>query len=263
MNTKNINLLRSLVREIVTEAPYRSSGVVTLRSVQGTGISLGTAAVATGVAVLASTYSWLTNLCPMHNTNFPIKLSKAAKEKLESAAKSKKALNLHANNGAWEEYQATLLESGVNNATSQTSDFAANYDLYSRAKALPPQWPPSRRWIDLELSQRRDIHAKMVSLMELYTGCDASFLHGKLGKPDDDSALQQTFPFKDRSSMITFLQDMVNDAHNSFKTGVGNQRDNLVLVFTSTKDSSLIKKVCDGKISADAKNRDSAIRNLK
>lgn len=268
MRNNDIGLLRSLIREMVNEAPYRASPVVTLRPVQGTGISLGAAALATGIGAMASAYTWLNERCTGQHSNFPIRLSNKAKDALIDAGK-RSGLKLGKEDALWKAYQDTIAEDSTRSITNSTvridttnSDRAANYELYGLATKPLSSWARTiSSWGDIGPAARLAVVQKMVPLMELYTGCGASFIHGLLGNVVNDAAGDadrlDKFPFKSRDSLKQFLIDLVNDASGSFKTSVIDQRNQLLLLFNSPNDKTQITKICDAAFTGDerAKNR--------
>lgn len=274
MRKNDIGLLRSLIREMVNEAPYRASPVVTLRPVQGTGISLGAAALATGIGAMASAYTWLNERCTGQHSNFPIRLSNKAKDALIDAGK-KTGFQLQMQASQWNDYKDTIAEwatksakNSANNITPDTSDRAANYHLYSLATKPLDEWSPrSADWEGLGQTQRLKVVEKMVALMTLYTGCQAAFIHGLLGNVADDAPGDADrlakFPFKSRDSLKQFLIDLVNDANGSFKNSVIDQRNQLLLTFNSEKDKPQITQICDAAIKGDEQHKNSFIRAIR
>lgn len=275
MRNNDIGLLRSLIREMVNEAPYRASPVVTLRSVQGTGISLGAAALATGIGAIASAYTWLNERCDGQHSNFPIRLSNKAKDALIDTGKRTASLKLDQHVALWRAYQDTIAEGGVASKADSTitinttnSDRAANYELYGLATKPLGSWTkPKATWDDIDPTARREVVQKMVALMTLYTGCDAAFIHGLLGNVVNDAKgdadRRAKFPFKSRDSLKQFLIDLVNDANGSFKNSVIDQRNQLLVIFNSQNDKALITKICDAAYTGDVRDKNSFIKQIQ
>lgn len=274
MRKNDISLLRTLIREMVSEAPYRASSVVTLRPVQGTGISLGAAALATGAGALSAAYTWLSERCTGQHSNFPIRYSSKSKDKLITQA-GRSGIRLIDQQELWKSYQDTIGESGTNSNVnssmtlfSDKSDRAANYELYGLATKPLPLWTPApSSWSDLGPIQRLDVVSAMVPLMMLYTGCDTAHIQGLIGNTASDAQGNadrlDKFPFASRNDLKQFLIDLVNDANGSFKGAVKDQRDQLVLTFTAPNDQALIKKVCDAAIAGDERDKNSFLTQIK
>lgn len=278
MRKNDIGLLRSLIREMVNEAPYRSSPVVTLRPVQGTGISLGAAALATGIGAISSAYTWLSERCTGQHSNFPIRLSGKAKDKLDESGR-RSGNNLVKQSTLWNAYQDTIAEDGVSSKAdssviinSTNSDRAANYELYGLAAAVLPAWsPPGSAWPDLGQQQRLAVVNKMVPLMVLYTGCGADHIQGLIGNTATDTTGSNVndlsrldkFPFASRNDLKQFLIDLLNDSNGSFRNGVIEQRNQLQLLFSAPKDKDAIAKICDAAIEGDESAKNSFLRQIK
>lgn len=212
MSIDNVRLLRTLIREMVTEAPYRSSQRVTLDGVRFSGTpNMRATLMAGGIVGLINLYDWAGGLCAVDPTDnsFPIKLSKPAAEKIAGS----RAQTLPA--AEWAAYQATI--EVVPTQPDPPSDTARLLTFYASLGPAAAEWPADNPNYDAlntasdTLQTQASVLVALKQILAQYTGC-ASITLDKM-------------PMKTRSEYIDFLKNIGLNAQNTFETNLTAQRD--------------------------------------
>lgn len=252
MTKKDIGLLRSLIREMVNEAPYREAPSVQLQQIRSPGLNVGVLAGAIGFSALAAGYSWLSNICSQAHTKFPIIQSDDKKDALKTQVRT--SPDLTDRNVAWSDYKRSI--SPDNNVVKEVSDLIAAIHLYNLVYATMtngannPSWPNrTESWTNLSFEQRKKIRNELYNILILYTGTScATNVNDRLGPESDDAQLRQKFPLLTRTVYVQFLKDLMTNTRDTFKTGVEDQRRELTSVYSSGSNPKEIALVCDASI---------------
>lgn len=205
MSAKDVGLLRSLIRELVNEAPYQSSQRVVLQPVRAPGLNVGVLLQGVGIVVLIGTYKWLDNFtnCDGKLTNFPIKTLPDAYVRTSTEA-------------AWKQAQAeytlalgTTPTPGVSIA-DEKSDLLRATAFYAAISAAVAAWPKGVSWEGL--INKPYYVEKFVTVISLYSGCPEAFVKTKIG--DDGASMPPEM--QTRAGAFAFFTSARDDAHESF-----------------------------------------------
>ena len=265
MTKKDIGLLRSLIREMVNEAPYREAPSVQLQQIRSPGLSVNVLAGAIGFSALAAGYSWLSNICSQAHTKFPIIQSDDKKDVLKAQVRSSPNLD-DSTNTAWMDYKRSI--SLDKNIPIEVSDLSAAIRLYDLVYTTmtggknTPSWPKgTESWTGLRWDQRKKIRKELYDILILYTGTScASNVNERLGPENDDAQLRQKFPLLTRTVYLQFLKDLMTNTRDTFKTGVEDQRRELTSVYSSGNNPKAIAGVCDASISRNQERYAASLR---
>lgn len=268
MRKNDLGLLRSLIREMVSEAPYREAPSVQLQQIRSPGLSINVLAGAIGFTALAAGYAWMSNICSQSHTKFPIIQSDDKKDVLKAQVRSSPTL-VDPTNAAWQEYK-TSISSGTN-IPKEVSDLQAAIGLYNLVYTTmtggtnTPSWPKgTESWTGLSEDQRKKIRNELYDILILYTGTScASNVNDRLGPADDDAELKQKFPLLTRSVYLQFLKDLMTNTRDTFKTGVEDQRRELTSVYSTAPNPQTIKVVCEKSIKTNEERYTAALRFVK
>ena len=231
MSINNVRLLRSLIREMVTEAPYRSSQRVVLGGVQfdGTPDIRGTL-MAGGAVGLIKLYGWASGVCDItaDNNTFPIKLSKPAAAKIVDSRADKLA------SADWAGYMTAIQVAPVPTAPSDTARLLS---FYNELKAAAAEWPRgSGNYTQLNTSAaatantQASVFEKLKTILKSYTGCDTLKI--------------AAMPMSTRSEYIDFLKNIGLNAKSTFETNLTAQRDAMTSQYPN--DTTTINKEVNG-----------------
>lgn len=207
MSINNVQMLRALIREMVTEAPYRSSQRVTLGGVQFDGTpNIRATLIAGGIVGLINLYDWAKDLCAVtdENNNFPIKLSKPAAAAVESSA-------LDAFSTNYDLYLKTISRAGSSVDTT-TSDLANLELFYGKFSGSAAAWPSAVSTASglTDGVKNTDVLTKLKGILGIYTGCG-------------DQVKLEAIPMETRDEYIKFLNDIGDMASSTFKAGLEEQ----------------------------------------
>jgi len=232
MSINNVQLLRALIREMVTEAPYRSSQRVTLGGVRFDGTpNIRATLMAGGIVGLINLYDWAADLCTVSadNNTFPIKLSKTAAAEVElsdpAGFPAKQDL-----------YLATIRQAGDGDTTSETSDLANLEDFYAAFDGAAGAWPKGVNKEGLGpggSGSAAAVLAKLKGILGIYTGCGTDM---KL----------DAIPMETRDEYIKFLNDIGSMASSTFKTGLEAQM--IRMTHAAQPNSAALKAKVDASI---------------
>jgi len=227
MSINNVQLLRALIREMVTEAPYRSSQRVTLGGVRFDGTpNIRATLIAGGIVGLINLYDWAAGLCTVSadNNTFPIKLSKAAAAAVELSASN-------AFNTNYSLYLKTI--SRASSSVHATTSDLANLELfYGKFSGAATAWPMGVGTA-IGLSdgvKNKAVLEKLKGILGIYTGCGAAM------KLDE-------IPMETRDEYIKFLNDIGDMASSTFKTGLEEQIIRMAAAAETAKVNDLNTKV--------------------
>lgn len=206
MSINNVRLLRTLIREMVTEAPYRSSQRVTLDGVRFSGTpNMRATLMAGGIVGLINLYDWAGGLCTVDpaDNSFPIKLSKPAAAAVEASAAAAFAAN-------YALYVVTITQAGRRDVDETTSDLANLEEFYAKLDRAEEIWPSGVPKEGLAPAQDLAVLAKLKEILGIYTGCA-------------NNVVLSTIPMSTRDEYIKFLNDIGDMASSTFKAGLEEQ----------------------------------------
>lgn len=202
MSAKDIGLLRSLIREMVNEAPYQSSQRVVLQPVRAPGLNVGVLLQGVGIVVLIGTYKWLDEFtkCDERMTNFPIKKLPAAYSRASTQITWTDAVS---------EYTAEL-RTTPSNGPDEPSDLMRATSFYAAINAAVAAWPRGVTW--QAMTNKADYVKKFVTVISLYSGCPETFVKAKIG----DNGENMPPEMQTREGAFAFFTSARDDAHESF-----------------------------------------------
>jgi hypothetical protein len=259
-------VLRSVIRDILREAPYRGSSPVRLGAVQSPGMSVKQIISAVGFTAMSSAYTWMTDFCSGKHDNFPIIKSSAAAEALVRAKSVGDSLSKH--NALFNNYKDTIASKGssrVGNVVTSLliavsdSDLAASQALYDATSTTASVWQSGVKDITgLPNENKTKVRDLLVRVLLLYTNCDESIIAQKIGTKDE---FLTKFPFKTREQYLKFMQDVTSNTHSTFQDGVDKQRQKLRSMYAG--DIAVIDKACNDSMTTDKKYYDYAFKKIK
>jgi hypothetical protein len=244
-------VLRAVIREIISEAPYQSSQRVQLGQVRFKGPSLKGLLIATGVVGLIGLYDWLEGRCEPTEMTFPIKLSKAAAETLAGIRTPTKENTAQAFNN----YKDTLLKDdelrkdGTNPvADGSNSDMVKQQILFAKAKAATAAWPKGSTTFEQTTTSN-----VITAINDLYStfagpGCNQVFRYEATASDEDKI---KGMPLQTRSDYISFINNVVDVAHSTFIEGMNDQKQKLIPVDAVNVRNGEISKFIDGRLKAE------------
>ncbi len=248
-------VLRSVIRDILREAPYRGSSPVRLGAVQSPGMSVKQIISAVGFTAMSSAYTWMADFCTGKNETYPIKQSGVAQERLIKAKKN--ASDTLENQGAaYSDYRDSLAQDNTRPAgqvatsaggliTAASSDLANAQGLYGLVRLAATKWPQNSAPLinDVnDVSGKPAIYGHVADVLERYTNCERSVVEQKLGAKDKMAA---EFPLKTRDEYIQFMKNITENTHVTFQDGVEKQRQKIRSYYNTAPDVAKIDKFCN------------------
>lgn len=231
MSAKDVGLLRSLIREMVNEAPYQSSQRVVLQPVRAPGLNVGVLLQGVGIVVLIGTYKWLDEFtqCNERMTNFPIKTLPDAYTRATTQT-------------AWEQAQdeyTLALRSTPSNSPDEPSDLMRATAFYAAINAAVAAWPKGVPWAGL--TNKSDYVKKFVTVISMYSGCPEVFVTEKVGADGKDMPPDM----QTREGAFAFYTSARDDAHESFTRTLNEYSSSHQTRFTDK--AAVIKQFFTGK----------------
>ncbi len=219
------DVLRAVIREIISEAPYQSSQRVDLRPVSFKAPSLKGLLIAAGVVGLIGLYDWMTDAfnCENGNKRFPL---------VDTPKLFEDAMKVQSWSGDIASKYATALNT---NMTSPPSDIARAFSLYSSVVdfgGAVEAWPQSsKEYAGLTAAGAKEkVAAALLKSLSIYSNCKVEVLQLKLygvaGNYDKPPVELQT-----RAGYIKLLRDVVDNTHSTWVEGITEQRDALSIRF--------------------------------
>ena len=232
MSINNVRLLRALIREMVTEAPYRSSQRVVLGGVQFDGTpDIKGMLIAGGVVGLIKLYDWADGLCvpDAENSDFPIKYSKAAAAKVAGA-------RAEFPSAEWQAYKTAIQV--IPPSAPAVSDTAKLMTFYGDLRDAATTWAAGQdNYATLSAVVQTAVFESLKKILTSYTGCPTVTLN--------------EMPMKSRKEYIEFLKNIGGLAQNTFETNLTAQRDEMTSAFPAK--SVVITTEVNGRV-ANAKS---------
>ena len=228
MSAKDVGLLRSLIRELVNEAPYQSSQRVVLQPVRAPGLNVGVLLQGVGIVVLIGTYKWLDEFtkCDERMTNFPIKTLPAAYSRASTKTSWTDAVS---------EYTAEL-RTTPSNSPDEPSDLMRATSFYAAINAAVAAWTRGVTWQAMTNTNKADYVKKFVTVISLYSGCPETFVKTKIG----DNGENMPPEMQTREGAFAFFTSARDDAHESFARTLNEYSSSHQTRFTDKADT--IKK---------------------
>ena len=234
MRAKDVGLLRSLIREMVNEAPYQSSQRVVLQPVRAPGLNVGVLLQGVGLVVLISTYKWLDDFvkCDNRLETFPI---------FQTLISEQKAKTFDTWDPAQSGYNNTL-DDTPSSGTSEPSDLVRVMSLYLAIQDAVKMWPAGTEWAAFDNRSKAAYVAAFIKVLSKYSGCPEALIKVQVGEKGENMPPEM----QTRDGAFKFFEDTRNDSHESFVRGLTQQSDSLKSKFDSQKAD--IKAFFDDKM---------------
>ena len=224
MSINNVQLLRALIREMVTEAPYRSSQRVNLSPVRFDGTpSIRGMLMAGGIVGLIKLYDWAEAAFDCgtgRNENFPIiKLPKTLEDALKSPTWA----------GTTEvSYAAQFNADAVPPAGGDLARVLSFYSSIVDRGAIDA-WPDTtNEYVGLADEVADSVANQICKTLSIYSGCPHTALKTKLF-----GAAGPPVEFKTRKGYLKILADFADSAHSAWETELARQQPELVTHFAA------------------------------
>jgi hypothetical protein len=242
-------VLRAVIREIISEAPYQSSQRVQLGQVRFKGPSLKGLLIATGVVGLIGLYNWMEdafNCGPGANKRFPLVDTPNLFDEAKRAPKW---------SGAIQTAYKTQFNPNTPAATDgkPAADITRAFELYSSvvdAGAAVAAWPSStKEYAGLTADgAKKKVADALVKTLSIYSNCPEEILRVKLYGPEHEANDYAKPPveLQTRDGYIKLLRDVVDNTHDTWVEGITEQRDALSIRFGS--ESTAVKADFDSAL---------------
>jgi len=227
-------VLRAVIREIISEAPYQSSQRVQLGQVRFKGPSLKGLLIATGVVGLIGLYDWMEDAfnCGQDNKRFPL----VDTPKLFDEAKRAGTWS-----GATQDAYKTQFDLNTPDADGKpAADITRAFELYSSvvdAGGAVAAWPSStKEYAGLTADgAKKKVADALVKTLSIYSNCPEDILRVKLYGADYATTDYAKPPveLQTRDGYIKLLRDVVDNTHDTWVEGITEQRDAFSIRFGS------------------------------
>jgi len=228
-------VLRAVIREIISEAPYQSSQRVQLGQVRFNGPSLKGLLIATGVVGLIGLYNWMEDAfnCGQDNKRFPLVDTPNLFDEAKRASKW---------SGAIQTAYKTQFNPNTPAATDgkPAADITRAFELYSSvvdAGGAMAAWPSSpKEYAGLTSPGAKEKVANaLVKTLSIYSKCPEEFLKLKLYGAEHGANDYANPPveLQTRVGYIKLLRDVVDNTHSTWVEGITEQRNALSVRFGS------------------------------
>lgn len=227
-------VLRAVIREIISEAPYQSSQRVQLGQVRFKGPSLKGLLIATGVVGLIGLYNWMEdafNCGPGANKRFPL---------VDTPNLFDQAKRAVAWSGAIQTDYKTQFDPNTPAATDgkPAADITRAFELYSSvvdAGGAVAAWPSSpKEYAGLTSpGAKKKVANALVKTLSIYSKCPEEFLKPKLygAEHTTNDYANPPVELQTRDGYIKLLRDVVDNTHDTWVEGITEQRDALSIKF--------------------------------
>jgi hypothetical protein len=255
-------VLRAVIREIISEAPYQSSQRVQLGQVRFKGPSLKGLLIATGVVGLIGLYDWMEDAfnCGQDNKRFPL----VDTPKLFDGAKRAGVWR-----GAIQEGYKTQFDPNTSDANGKpAADIARAFALYSSvvdAGGAMAAWPSSTKdYAGLtESGAKKKVADALVKTLSIYSNCSEEILMLKLygTAPATTDYANPPVELQTRDGYIKLLRDVVDNTHDTWVEGITEQRDTLSIKFGS--ESKTVKANFDSALKTEDTKYKEVVQKIK
>ncbi len=256
-------VLRAVIREIISEAPYQSSQRVQLGQVRFKGPSLKGLLIATGVVGLIGLYDWMEDAfnCGQDNKRFPL----VDTPRLFDGAKRA---------GAWSGAIQTDYKTQFNPNTpaatdgKPAADITRAFELYSSvvdAGGAMAAWPSSsKEYAGLTSPGAKEKVANaLVKTLSIYSKCPEEFLKLQLYGTEHGTNDYANPPveLQTRDGYIKLLRDVVDNTHDTWVEGITEQRDALSIKFD--KEGTAVKADFDKALKTEDTKYKQVVQKIK
>lgn len=226
-------VLRAVIREIISEAPYQSSQRVQIQPVRFKAPSVKGLLIATGVAGLVGLYDWMATafVCEQDNKRFPLVDTPKLFEEAKKA-------------GDWSgniatQYTAQFNLNTPDAANKPAADIARAFSLYAsvvEAGGAVQAWPANpAQYAGLSPDAKKAVAGALLKTLSIYSNCPVDVLGLKLygtGYTADPQNLDKPpVELQTRAGYIKLLRDVVDNTHSTWVEGITEQRDALSIRF--------------------------------
>jgi hypothetical protein len=222
-------VLRAVIREIISEAPYQSSQRVQIQPVRFKAPSVKGLLIATGVAGLVGLYDWMADAfnCGQDNKRFPL---------VDTPKLFDEAMKAQAWRGDIESQYRTQFNPNAAAAADgkPAADITRAFSLYSSvvdAGGAVQAWPTSAsQYAGLTPEAKKVVAGALLKTLSIYSNCPEAALqlklYGAVDNYDKPPSELQT-----RAGYIKLLRDVVDNTHSTWVEGITEQRNALSVRF--------------------------------
>jgi hypothetical protein len=256
-------VLRAVIREIISEAPYQSSQRVQLGQVRFKGPSLKGLLIATGVVGLIGLYNWMEDAfnCGQDNKRFPLVDTPKLFDEAKRAPK-------------WSDAIQTAYKTQFNPNTpaatdgKPAADITRAFELYSSvvdAGGAMAAWPSSsKEYAGLTASDaKKKVAEALIKTLSIYSNCPPELLGPKLYGAGyaSDNYDNPPVELQTRDGYIKLLRDVVDNTHDTWVEGITEQRDALSIRFGS--ESAAVKADFDRALKTEDTKYKQVVQKIK
>ena len=252
-------VLRAVIREIISEAPYQSSQRVQIQPVRFKAPSVKGLLIATGAAGLVGLYDWMADAfnCGQDNKRFPL---------VDTPKLFDEAMKAQAWNGAIANQYGTQFNPNAPSATDgkPAADITRAFSLYSSvvdAGGAVQAWPTSlTEYAGLSTESKKAVAGALLKTLSIYSNCPEAALQLKLYGTVDNYE-KPPVELQTRAGYIKLLRDVVDNTHSTWVEGITEQRNALSVRFSS--ETAVVLAAFDNALKTEEKKYRDTVAKIK